>query len=103
MLLLITADMISDYMAYRKAKRSETRNNRTVNLEVGLLGRILKQKKLWLRIAESVKRLPEDTEVDRAFGRETEDPAGNSSNLYGASIRVFSGEQQCSLSHLPRL
>ena len=41
--------------------------NRTVNLEVGLLGRVLKQKKLWLRIAESVKRLPEDTEVGRAL------------------------------------
>src|SRR5262245_50464617 len=69
----ITADLISDYQADRKRQKVNDKviGNRTVNLETGLLRRILKKHKLWIRIADSVKKLPEENNVGRAL--ETDD------------------------------
>ena len=54
----ITADGISSYQETRAGEVS----NRTVNLEVKALRQILKKHKVWARIADDYKRLPEDTE-----------------------------------------
>src|SRR5262245_42807291 len=51
----ITAQAIRDYQEVRIAEVS----GRTVNLEVGLLRRILKKNKAWARIADDVQNLPE--------------------------------------------
>jgi integrase len=45
--------------AYR-SKRATTVSNRTINLEVKVLRMVLKQAKLWSRIAEDCKPLPEN-------------------------------------------
>jgi len=65
----ITADRISDYQADRKRQKVNDREigNRTVNLEIGLIRRILKKHKLWMRIADDVKELPEESNVGRAL------------------------------------
>src|SRR5262249_722507 len=65
----ITADLISDYQADRKRQKVNDKiiGNRTVNLEISLLRRILKKHKLWVRIADSVSNLPEDSSVGRAL------------------------------------
>lgn len=53
----ITADRISRYQETRAGEVS----NRTVNLEVKALRQILKRHKVWARIADDYKRLPENT------------------------------------------
>jgi integrase len=73
----ITADMIRDYQIQRKAAmktvktdegdRQEPLSNRTVNIEVGLLRRVLKRNKLWTRLADSIDNLPEGSHVGRAL------------------------------------
>src|SRR5262245_33427599 len=51
----ITAEAILDYQKARIAEVS----GRTVNLEVGLLRRILRKNRAWARIADDVRMLPE--------------------------------------------
>ncbi len=62
----ITADSIVKYQRERRAKVS----GRTVNLEVGLLRRILKRHKQWMRLAEDVKMLPEHPKPARVLSPE---------------------------------
>lgn len=52
----ITADKVVDYQIARKATGV---GGRTINMEVGLLRRILKKHKQWGRLADDVKMLPE--------------------------------------------
>jgi integrase len=52
----ITPKLVVDY---QKARKETGVSGRTINLEVGLLRRILKKNKQWARIAEDVFMLPE--------------------------------------------
>lgn len=66
----ITADMVADYQKQRsqeKVGEKRTIGNRTINLEIGLMRRVLKKYKLWTRISDNIKMLPEGTEVGRAL------------------------------------
>ena len=64
----ITADVILEYRANRKARGL---SNVTINIEVGALRRILKRGKLWQRMADDVKPLKEQpSEVGRAMSPE---------------------------------
>ena len=54
--LRISADTIAQYRAQRIEQGLA---GRTVNMEVGLLRRVLKKNKQWARIAEDVEMLPE--------------------------------------------
>ena len=55
---------LGDYVQQRKA---EGIGNRTINMEVGVLRRVLKKFKLWTRFAEDYKRLPEPKNIGRAL------------------------------------
>jgi integrase len=63
----ITAEMIVDYQVQRKAAGV---SGRTINLEVGLLRRILKKHKQWWRLAEEVRMLPETPKPARVLSAE---------------------------------
>ena len=60
----ITADVIVRYQFERKAAGV---SGRTINLEVGLLRRILKRNKQWARLAEDVRMLPEHPKAARVL------------------------------------
>ena len=59
----ITAPMVDQYQAQRK---EQGLSGRTINMEVGILRRILKKAKRWHIIAEDVKMLPERSDIGRA-------------------------------------
>jgi integrase len=63
----ISAETIRGYVATRKGKGL---SNRTVNLETGILRRILKRAKLWQRVADDLSPLPERHDVGRALSHE---------------------------------
>ena len=63
------ARSLADYIKKRKA---ENIGNRTINMEVGVLRRVLKKYKLWSRLAEDYRRLPEPTDIGRALSPEEE-------------------------------
>ena len=60
----ISADGIGEYIAHRKQKGAA---NRTLNLELGILRRILKRAKRWYLLADDVTPLPERQNVGRAL------------------------------------
>jgi integrase len=60
----ISADCVRDYVAHRKQQGAA---NRTLNMELGILRRILKRAKRWHLLAEDVKPLPERHNVGRAL------------------------------------
>jgi site-specific recombinase XerD len=66
----ITLATLADYTQKRKA---EGIGNRTINIEVGVLRRMLKKHKLWSRLAEDYKRLPEPKNIGRALTPEQEE------------------------------
>ena len=66
----ITADMISDYQSKRI---QDGVSGRTVNLEVGLLRRVLKHFKQWGRLSDDVKMLPEEPKEARILTPEEKD------------------------------
>jgi integrase len=63
----ITLATLADYTKKRKA---EGIGNRTINIEVGVLRRVLKKYKLWARPAEDYRKLPEPTDIGRALSPE---------------------------------
>jgi len=65
----INQKSLADYVRKRK---DEGIGNRTINLEVGVLRCVLKKFKLWSRLAEDYKRLPESTDIGRALSPEEE-------------------------------
>jgi integrase len=65
----LTAESIVSYVQRRKAERI---GNRTVNIEVGVLRRILKQFKLWHFVGDGYKPLPEPKDIGRALSPEQE-------------------------------
>ena len=54
-------------LAYQKARLDSGVSGRTINLEVGLLRRILKKYKQWARIADDVRMLPEQPKPARVL------------------------------------
>jgi len=64
LLTRISADTVREYVAHRKGQKAA---NRTLNMELGILRRILKRAKRWHLIAEDCKPLPERREVGRAL------------------------------------
>jgi integrase len=60
----ISSDGVRDYIAHRKQKGAA---NRTVNMELGILRRILKRAKRWQLLAEDIKPLPERHNVGQAL------------------------------------
>jgi integrase len=66
-LIHISSEVIRAYVARRKRAGI---SNRTVNLETGILRRILKRAKLWQRVADDIEPLPERHDVGRAMSNE---------------------------------
>jgi len=60
----INADSILSYVRLRKAKGL---SNTTVNMELGILRRILKRAKRWHFVEDEVPRLPERRDIGRAL------------------------------------
>jgi integrase len=65
----LTSNSLTGYVSSR---HSEGIANRTINIEVGVLRRILKQHKLWAGVGEGYKPLPERKDVGRALSPEQE-------------------------------
>jgi len=63
----IRAASVRQYVAERKAG---SLSNRTINMEVACLARILKRAKRWHLIADEIRPLPERRNVGRALSRE---------------------------------
>jgi integrase len=63
----ITADLIVKYQSERKESGA---SGRTINMEVGLLRRILKRNRQWIRVAEDVRMLNEDSKPARVLSPE---------------------------------
>ena len=60
----IDADSILAYIRHRKAKGL---SNTTVNMEIGILRRILKRAKRWHLVEDQIPRLPERRDIGRAL------------------------------------
>jgi integrase len=65
----LTAESIVSYVQRRKAERI---GNRTVNIEVGVLRRILKQFKLWHLVGDGYKPLSEPKDIGKVLSPEQE-------------------------------
>jgi integrase len=63
----ISADAVRRYITERKAKNI---SNRTINMEVACLARILRRAKRWHLMAEDLRPLPERHDVGRALTAE---------------------------------
>lgn len=63
----ISTDSILAYVGHRKQAGA---SNRTVNMEVGILRRILKRARLWARVSDDIRPLPERHNVGRALSYE---------------------------------
>jgi hypothetical protein len=62
----ITAKRIIEYRAWRAAQNV---GPATLNAELGILRRMLKRARLWMRIAEDIRPLKEPITIGRAIGR----------------------------------
>jgi integrase len=60
----VTATVVNDYVTQRQAEKV---SNRTINMELEVLRRLLKMAKLWHRVADDVKPLRQNSEVARAL------------------------------------
>ena len=56
----INLESIGEYTHKRKKQKI---GNRTINIEIGVLRRVMKQHKLWSRVADDYKRLPEPKNI----------------------------------------
>ena len=63
----INPTMLEDYVGQRKDAKV---GNRTINMEIGCLRRVLKRAKLWHRFSEDYKPLPERRDIGRALDPE---------------------------------
>jgi len=63
----INGDAIRQYIARRKGNGI---SNRTVNLELGILSRVLKRAKRWHLVADDLRPLPERRDIGRALAPE---------------------------------
>ncbi len=58
--------------AYVRLRKAESVGHRTINIEIGILRRILKRFRLWSLVGESYKPLPEPKNIGRALTAEQE-------------------------------
>jgi integrase len=63
----VSSDSVRQYVARRK---DANLSNRTINMEVACLGRILKRAKRWHLIADEIKPLPERHDIGRVLSHE---------------------------------
>jgi len=63
---------LSTLADYTQARKGVGIANRTINIEIGVLRKILKKHKLWHRLAEDYHRLPEAKDIGRALSQEEE-------------------------------
>jgi integrase len=63
----ISADMI---VAHIRQRKGEGISNVTINMEVGILRRVLKRAKRWNFVADEIPRLPERRDIGRALTME---------------------------------
>jgi len=63
----VSADSILAYVRERKEKGI---SNVTINMEIGILRRVLKRAKRWSLIADEIPRLPERRDIGRALAPE---------------------------------
>jgi integrase len=63
----ISADAILTYIRQRKEKGI---SNVTINMEIGILRRVLKRAKRWSLVADEIPRLPERRDIGRALSFE---------------------------------
>jgi hypothetical protein len=62
MLAKLDSDALAGYVAPRK---TEGAGNRTVNIEVGVLRRVLKQYRMWQFVSDGYQSLPEPKNIGR--------------------------------------
>jgi integrase len=63
----ITSDTVKQYVA----RRIQTgRSGKTINLEIGALRRLMKEAGVWQRIGDSIKLLPQRSDIGRALEKE---------------------------------
>jgi integrase len=60
----ISVGLINEYVTRRV---DEGRSGRTINMDIGALRRLLKQAKLWRRLSDDIKLLPQRSDVGRAL------------------------------------
>ena len=65
----IDLESLAEYIRQRKKEKI---GNRTINIEVGVLRRVMKQFKRWSRLADDYKCLPEPHDIGRALTPEQE-------------------------------
>jgi integrase len=65
--LFIGRIMPETLTSYVTARKSEGIGNRTINMEIGVLRKILKRWKLWGALSEHYKALPEPRDIGRAL------------------------------------
>lgn len=65
--LFIGRIMPETLTSYITARKSEGIGNRTINMEIGVLRKILKRWKLWGALSEHYKALPEPKDIGRAL------------------------------------
>lgn len=63
----ISADAI---MAYIRRRKEQGISNVTINMEIGILRRVLKRAKRWSLVADEIPRLPERRDIGRALSFE---------------------------------
>ena len=56
--------------AYQQARIQDGVSGRTVNMEIAVLSRMLRKAKLWLALADDIKRFPEESHIGRALTAE---------------------------------
>ncbi len=57
-------------LAYIRQRKAGGLSNTTVNMEIGILRRVLKRAKRWHLVAEDIRPLPERRDIGRALGRD---------------------------------
>jgi integrase len=63
----VTRISVEDILAYIRQRKEKGISNVTVNMEVGIIRRVLKRAKRWSQIADEVPRLPERRDIGRAL------------------------------------
>ena len=81
--------------AYQQARIDDGVTGRTINMEVQVLGRMLKKAKLWALVADDIKLYPEASHIGRALKPEEKRrlvrDGGSASRLDGRPLRGCTG------------
>jgi integrase len=83
----ISVGLINDYVTRRV---DEGKAGRTINMDIGALRRLLKQAKLWRRLSDDVRLLPQRSDVGRALTPEEKERL----------IKAAAGKRECENARL---